>query len=474
MDKTLPDIQQDFSGWYNEVVFRAELVDQAPVRGSFVIRPYGYALWEQVRNELDQRIRETGHKNAAFPLLIPESFLKREAKHVEGFAPEVAVVTHAGGKKLEEPLVIRPTSETIVHAMFARWISSWRDLPLKINQWANIVRWELRTRPFLRTTEIHWQEGHTAHATRQEAQEEVQIMLNEYVRLAQDYLAIPVITGQKSALERFPGAEETHTFEALMPDGKALQMGTSHLLLPSFAESFSIQYQDQSGTLMQPHLTSWGVTTRLLGATVMMHGDQSGLILPPKVAPIQAVLIPIFAKGKDADTVRNAIDTAAQSLKNVGVRVEVDADTSEHPGSKFYRWELKGVPLRIEIGPRDLKNGVATIFNRLSKERTAVPLDGLVKAIPDMLDTFQTALFERAQAKFQSLLHRGENLESFGKSLEDDGGMYQTGWCGLDACEQELKKYKAGTRCVLATTECANCFACGKKSVHDVLVAKGY
>jgi prolyl-tRNA synthetase len=296
MSTKLPDINQDFAQWYHEIIYQAELVDQSPVRGCMVIHPYGYALWEHIKHQLDTRIKETGHQNAAFPLLIPESFLKKEATHVAGFAPELAVVTIAGGKELEEPLVVRPTSETIIHYMFAQWIKSWRDLPLKINQWANVVRWEMRTRPFLRTTEFFWQEGHTAHETLQEAEQEVLLMLSEYVDLAQNWLAIPVITGQKSAHERFPGAIKTMTFEGIMPDGRALQMGTSHLLSQSFAHAFDMKFQDRQGNLAYPFLTSWGTTTRLVGALVMAHGDQKGLVMPPKVAPIQVVIIPIFKK----------------------------------------------------------------------------------------------------------------------------------------------------------------------------------
>ena len=352
--KKLPDISQDVSQWYNEVVYKAELAEQSPVRGCIVIRPYGWALWENIKSVLDARIKETGHKNASFPLLIPESFMKREAKHVEGFAPELAIVTVAGGKELEEPLVIRPTSETIVHYMFAKWIKSWRDLPLKINQWANVVRWEMRTRPFLRTTEFFWQEGHTAHTSKEEAHEEALLMLDEYVKLAQDYLAIPVIAGEKSATERFAGADATYTFEGIMMDGKALQMGTSHMLSRNFAKSFEIEYQNKEGVLENPYLTSWGVTTRLIGAVIMTHGDQKGIIMPPRVAPIQIVIIPIYRKGSE-EVVREAVQELYSKLSKK-YRVELDEDDSKSPGAKFYEWELKGVPLRIEVGPRDVEN----------------------------------------------------------------------------------------------------------------------
>ena len=470
----LPDISRDFAAWYQDIVYRAELADQSPVRGALVIRPYGYALWEQIKGRLDTRIKETGHQNAMFPLLIPESFLKKEAEHVKGFAPEVAVVTHAGGSKLEEPLVIRPTSETMVHYMFSRWITSWRDLPLKINQWANIVRWEMRPRAFLRTTEILWQEGHTAHETKEEAVEEVATMLQEYVDLAQNYLAIPVITGTKSDTEKFPGAQETHTFEALMQDGKALQMGTSHLLSQSFCHSFDIKFQDRNGDLAYPYLTSWGVTTRLVGAVVMVHGDQKGLVLPPRVAPIQVVIVPIMRKDFDTQRILDIADGLEQLLKTLGIRVFIDRDDSKTPGNKFFQWEMKGVPLRLEIGPRDVEAGQLTMVDRLDSEKQAVSLDDAACAIQEKLEAIQKNLFERALKRQEAMMHRGEKLADFGKKLESDGGFYRTGWCGDAACENELKRFKAGSRCLLPEKEATTCFHCDRASVHDILVAKGY
>ncbi len=361
----LPDINKDFSAWYLEVVYQAELADQAPVRGCMVVRPYGNAMWELIKGRLDERIKATGHQNALFPLLIPQSFLTKEAEHVEGFAPELAVVTHAGGKELEEPLVVRPTSETIIHYMFAKWIRSWRDLPMKINQWANVIRWEMRTRPFLRTSEFYWQEGHTAHETLDEAKEEVRMMLNEYVDLATNYLAIPVVPGRKSEQEKFPGADETYTFEGLMPDGKALQMGTSHLISQNFAKAFDMKFQDKQDNLSYPFLTSWGSTTRLIGALVMTHGDQKGLIVPPRVAPIQVVIIPILKKGADAQQLLTMVEMIAGRLKQHH-RVVVDASDHETPGAKFYKWELKGVPVRLEIGPRDLEQNCAILVERIT------------------------------------------------------------------------------------------------------------
>ena len=472
MSQKLPNIETDFAAWYQEIVYKAELADQAPVRGCMVIRPYGYALWEHIKNRLDLRIKETGHHNAAFPLLIPESFLKREAQHVEGFAPELAVVTHAGGKVLEEPLVVRPTSETIIHYMFAQWLKSWRDLPFLINQWANVVRWEMRPRPFLRTTEFYWQEGHTAHETQEEAHQEALTMLNEYVNLAQDYLAVPVIAGVKSEKEKFPGADKTYTFEAIMPDGKALQMGTSHLISQNFAKAFNMSFQDRNGNLAYPYLTSWGATTRLIGALVMMHGDQNGLILPPKVAPIQVVIIPIFK----ADHDKEAIITAANQIKNSLnlYRVHIDFDEQKTPGAKFYHWEMKGVPIRIEIGPRDLASKQVIMTDRLGLGKRTISFDALEKETGVLLETIQQELFSRAQQKQKAQWHTAEKIAEFGPLLEANNGVYQTGWCQERTCEDVVREYKATTRCILDKKTFEFCFNCDKPSKSDVLVAKAY
>ena len=470
----LPDIKKDFSDWYNDIVFLAELADHGPVRGTMVIRPYGYALWTEMQLVLDKKIKDTGHHNAAFPLLIPESFLKREAKHIEGFSPELAVVTHAGGKKLDEPLVVRPTSETVIHYMFAKWLKSWRDLPIKINQWANVVRWELRPRPFLRTTEFFWQEGHTAHATYQEADQEAQLMMSEYVDFAQNYLAIPVVTGIKTESEKFPGAEKTYTFEAMMPDGKALQMGTSHLLSQTFAQAFDMMFQDQEGATKYPYLTSWGVTTRLIGATVMMHGDEKGLILPPKVAPIQVVIIPILKNNADNSEVLDVAHRIASELKSQGVRVHVDADDSKTAGAKFYKWELKGVPLRMEIGPRDIQKEEVILTDRLNIEKGAVSFGTVALVVQEKLTMLQHELFGRAQQKLNSLWYKAEKLTEFGPKMEADGGLWQTGWCGDASCEQELKKFKGFSRCLLPEKTFKHCFKCDKPSNGDLLVAKAY
>ena len=472
MNEKLPDITKHFAEWYQDIVHQAELADHAPVRGCMVVRPYGWALWENIKARLDQRIKETGHQNAAFPLLIPESFLKKEAQHVEGFAPELAVVTHAGGKELEEPLVVRPTSETIIHYMYAQWLKSYRDLPILINQWANVVRWEMRPRAFLRTTEFFWQEGHTAHETQEEAHKEALLMLNEYIDLAQNWLAIPVISGVKSEKEKFPGADKTYTFEGVMQDGKALQMGTSHLLSQNFAVSFNMTFQDRNGNLSYPFLTSWGATTRLVGAVVMVHGDQKGLILPPKIAPIQVVIVPILKKGEE-QSVLEAANRIRESLKDI--RVHIDADDQKTPGSKFYYWEMKGVPLRIEIGPRDLAQNQLIATDRLGLGKKVISLDALAKEIPALLETIQKEMFVRAKQKQQSLWHKAAKLSEFGPILEQNNGIYQTGWCQQRHCEDVLREYKATTRCLLENQKTfEQCFNCNAPSKGDVIVGKSY
>ncbi|HLJ31763.1 MAG TPA: proline--tRNA ligase [Candidatus Babeliales bacterium] len=472
--KKLPDIKHDFSGWYNEVIYDAELVDHAPVKGCMVIRPYGYAIWERIVAVLDDRIKATGHQNAAFPLLIPESFLKREAQHVAGFAPELAVVTHAGGKQLEEALVVRPTSETIIHYMFGRWLHSWRDLPIKINQWCSVVRWEMRTRPFLRTTEFFWQEGHTAHETRDEADQEVMTMLQEYVNLAHNYLAIPVITGQKTSQEKFPGAEKTMTFEGFMPDGKALQMGTSHLLSQSFAHAFEMKFQDREGKESYPYLTSWGTTTRLIGALVMTHGDQKGLVLPPQLAPIQVVIIPIFKAGMDNSAIIAEAKKIEEELKKDGIRVHIDDEENKTPGSKFFKWELKGVPLRIELGPKDIENKQAVVVERIESAKRFISLATLKFEVISLLNTMQSVLLERAQARTHGMRHKSDDMSKFGPQLENDGMYFQTSWCERAACEMGLKYYKASIRCIVEGKTFETCFNCKQPSKVDVLVARSY
>lgn len=472
MAEKLPDITTHFADWYNDVVYKGELVDQAPVRGCMVIRPYGYALWENIQHVLDGKIKATGTKNAAFPLLIPESFIKREAQHVAGFAPELAVVTHAGGKELEEPLVVRPTSETIIHYMFARWIRSWRDLPMEVNQWCSVVRWEMRTRPFIRTTEFWWQEGHTAHETYQQAEEKARLMLAQYVDLVENFCAVPVIAAEKPESERFAGADITLTIESLMPDGKALQMGTSHLISQNFAKSFEMTYQNREGGLSYPYLTSWGITTRLIGAIVMTHGDAKGLVLPPRIAPIQVVIIPIV-KGDSKDEVLSAAHKIKELLSAL-YRVEVDEDDTQTPGAKFYKWELKGVPIRIEIGPRDLAQGQAVLSDRLGLGKESYQIDTLPAFVEERLDTIQKTLYDRASQKRAEQWHVRAQLGEFAQQLESEGGFYQTGWCKAPECEQRFKDCKATIRCVLKDHELSNCAVCNKPSPTDIVVAKAY
>lgn len=472
MNQKLSDIKKNFAQWYQDVIYQADLADQSPVRGCIVIKPYGCAIWEHIQRILDRKIKATGHQNALFPLLIPESFLKREAQHIEGFSPELAVVTHAGGEKLAEPLVVRPTSETMIHYMFAQWIKSWRDLPLKINQWANVVRWEMRPRAFLRTSEFFWQEGHTAHATQEEALQEALCMLGEYKDLAENYLAIPVITGKKSEGEKFPGADVTYTFEAFMPDARALQMGTSHMLSQSFAVSFDMKFQDSNGTLQYPWLTSWGATTRLVGAVVMTHGDQKGLVLPPKIAPIQAVIIPIFKTDQEKEAVLVRAQELEKHLTSLDIRTHIDQDPHKTPGNKFYHWELKGVPVRIELGPRDVAAGSVTLVDRLGLGKISVSFEDTSKAVTNLLETIQKTLFMRAQERLKSQWIIEKDLETI-ISLSDNR-VVQTGFCLSKECEKELKPHRLSVRCLLETKECSVCCICKKPSVTDCIVARSY
>lgn len=476
--KKIADINLDFAQWYQDVLSEAELVDSSPVKGCFVLRPYSYSLWENIQKVLDKKIKETGTQNAYFPLFIPESFLKKEAKHVEGFAPELAVVTHAGGKKLEEPLVVRPTSETMVYYMFSRWIKSWRDLPLKINQWANVVRWEMRTRAFLRTTEFLWQEGHTAHLTKDEALKFSKNILHMYKQFVEEYLAIPVIAGEKSETERFAGAESTFTIEGLMQDGKALQMGTSHLLSHSFSKSFDIKFQDKDGKMNSPYCTSWGLTTRLIGALIMTHGDQNGIVMPPKIAPIQVVIVPIYRNDNDKDLVLNKVEEIKNTLLAKDIKVFVDDDEQSSPGAKFFKWETKGVPVRIEIGPKDIEKNSLVLVNRVepdrSKKKIFIAIDDVEKAVADLLETIQKQLFYNAKGRIEKNWNKFEKLEEFATKLEKENGLYQVGWCGSAECEAKLKQYKGSIRCLLDTKEVKTCFSCGKSSKTDVLIAKAY
>lgn len=474
---SLPDMKTDFSGWYNEVIAQAELVDQSPTRGCVVLRPNGYAIWEAIKEILDKKIKEHDVQNCYFPLLIPESFITKEADHVEGFSPELAVVTHAGGKKLEEPYVVRPTSETIVYHMFSRWINSWRDLPLQINQWANVVRWEMRTRPFLRTAEFLWQEGHTAHTSREEANEMALKMREVYIDLIENYLAVPVIKGTKTPKERFAGADETYTMEAMMPDGKALQMGTSHLLAHSFPAAYGVQFQNESGEMETPWCTSWGVTTRMIGALIMTHGDEYGLILPPKIAPTQVILIPIFRTDEERELVLGKLAEIEANLKTAGIRVSKDLSEGR-PGAKFFAWEKKGVPVRIEIGPRDLGSDQVMLAARYSRDpehkKGLIGIDEIVPAVQGKLEQIHDELYDRAHEMRESQMHMGEDLKTFGPQLEKEAGFYTSGWCKSAECEAELARYKADIRCIITEHAHENCFACQKRASCAVVIAKSY
>lgn len=469
-------IKTDFAEWYQEVIAASELVDQSPVRGCMVIRPYGYAIWEEIQKEMDRRIKSEGVQNAYFPLLIPESFLSREAQHVEGFSPELAVVTHAGGKKLEEPLVVRPTSETIIYAMFEKWIKSWRDLPLKINQWANVVRWEMRARPFLRTTEFLWHEGHTAHYDHDDAKKMALAMLAHYKDYCENWLAIPVITGLKTDSERFAGAERTYSIEGLMQDGKALQMGTSHILAHSFPEAFGVKFQDKDGVWRVPYCTSWAMTTRLIGALIMVHGDQDGLVIPPRVAPYQAVIVPIYKNEEDRATVIAYAQKLMASLQKTGMRLHLD-DTDATPGSKYFHWEVRGVPVRIEVGPRDVAANSFVAVNRIeqdkAKKKLVIEFDNALEKLNGLFDTIQATLLSRARERVASQMFSVETFEDVAARLEEAPGYYRVGWCESRECEAKVKEIKATTRCKLEP-EHKKCFVCGKASVWDVLVAKAY
>ena len=457
---------QDFSAWYNEVVFKAELVNRGPVRGTMVIRPYGYRIWELLQADMDRRIKETGHVNAYFPLLIPESYLQREAEHIEGFAPELAVVTHAGGKELEEPLVVRPTSETVIGEMMAKWISSHRDLPLLLNQWANVVRWELRPRMFLRTTEFLWQEGHTAHVDEADAMRETLLSLDLYAHVCRDVAAMPVITGEKTPGERFPGARRTYTLEAMMRDGRALQAGTSHYMGTNFARVFNIQYAAESGELELCHTTSWGMTTRMIGGVIMTHGDDKGLILPPLLAPYQVVIVPI-GRGEQAGQVLPPARELAARLHNAGIRTHVDDRPQLSPGFKFNDWEMRGVPIRLELGPRDLADGSALMSTRLGEGKTPVSLDSVPARLQAELAAFQSLLLRRATEFRDSRTRTVNSWAEFAEAVK-------TGWalafhCGTQECEDDIKAATTATpRCIPTEgpAEEGRCVRCGLPSAY--------
>ncbi len=469
--KEVADINENFAQWYTDVVIKTELVDYGPVKGTMVIRPYGYAIWENIQKDLDERFRKTGVKNAYFPMFIPESFLKKEAEHVEGFAPEVAVVTHAGGEKLAEPLIVRPTSETIIGHMYAKWLSSYRDLPILINQWANVVRWEKTTRPFLRTSEFLWQEGHTVHATEEEAMEETLRMLGVYKDFAEETLAIPVITGRKTEKEKFAGGLATFGMEAMMLDGKSLQAGTSHYFGQNFSKAFDIKFLDKDGKLKYGYSTSWGVSTRLIGAIIMAHGDQRGLVLPPKVAPVQVIIIPVAAH-------KGGVNEKAKEIEDMLVAAGIRANTDMRdmsPGRKFNEWEMKGVPLRVEIGPRDLEAGHAVIMRRDTLEKSTVPFGELLNRVVSLLETVQKDMLTLSRERRDKKIVHADSLDGILKGV-DGKNFVKAGWCGCRECEDKVKEYAAATARVMCDEEGIpdRCAICGKPAKHNVIFARAY
>ena len=461
----------DFPQWYTDVILKTDMVDYSIVKGCMVIKPYGYGVWELIQNEMDMRFKDTGHVNAYFPLLIPESLLKKEAEHVEGFAPEVAWVTHGGDEELTERLCIRPTSETIICSMYSKWIQSYRDLPLLINQWANVVRWEKNTRPFLRTSEFLWQEGHTAHATFEEAEAETQRMLEVYREFAQNVLAIPVICGRKSEKEKFAGAQATYTIEAMMQDGKALQMGTSHNLSDHFAKAYDIKYLSKDGKLEHCFTTSWGTSTRMIGGLIMVHGDDRGLVLPPRVAPIQLVILPIAMH--KAGVIEKADEIYAQ-LKSAGIRVKVD-DSDQTAGWKFNQWEMKGVPVRLEVGPKDIENKQVVLVRRDTHEKYIVPMETLTDTVKKLLDDIHESLYNRALAFREAKTVDATTFEELKNGV--NGGFVRAMWCGDRECEDAIKeKTGATTRCMPFEQKHLSdvCVHCGKPAKAMTYFAKSY
>ncbi len=466
----IADINEDFPKWFTDVVLKTELVDYGPVKGTMVIRPYGYAIWENIQKEMDARFKKAGAQNAYFPLLIPMSFFTKEAEHVEGFAPEIAVVTHAGGAKLEEPLAIRPTSETIIGTMYSKWIQSYRDLPVIMNQWCNVMRWEKTTRPFLRTSEFLWQEGHTVHATEEEAMEETLRMLEVYREFAENVLAIPVFVGRKTEKEKFAGAVATFGMEAMMLDGKSLQAGTSHYLGQNFAKAFNIKFLDKDGTQKYGYTTSWGTSTRMIGAIIMAHGDERGLVLPPKVAPIEVVIIPIAAhKGGVMEKVKE-IETA---LLGAGVRVKVD-DREASPGWKFNEWEMKGVPVRLEIGPRDIENGKMAYMRRDTLEKGVLDL-GDIKAVETLLDDIQANMLNKSRKIRDSKVKTAKSVDEILAAVEGKN-FVKAPWCGCRECEDKIKEQTLASARVMTedSVDGEVCAVCGKKAKHIVLFARAY
>lgn len=492
MADNLTSRKQDYSQWYNDLVLKGGLAEHSDVRGCMVIKPYGFALWENMRDVLDKMFKETGHQNAYFPLFIPKSYLSKEASHVEGFAKECAVVTHyrlkndpnGGGvivdpeAKLEEELIVRPTSETIIWSTYKGWIQSYRDLPILVNQWANVVRWEMRTRLFLRTAEFLWQEGHTAHATKEEAVAETVQMLDVYAKFAEEYMALPVIKGVKTANERFAGAEDTYCIEALMQDGKALQAGTSHFLGQNFAKAFDVKFADKNNNIEYVWATSWGVSTRLIGALIMAHSDDEGLVMPPRIAPLQVVIVPIY--NKDAEARQKIDDKAAQLMKELrakGIRVKFDNDDTTRPGWKFAEYELRGVPVRIALGARDLENNVAEVARRDEKTKASTSLDGLTDYVSNLLDEIQQNMYNKALAFRNESITKVDSWEEFVSTLDGKGGFVAAHWDGTAETEDKIKEMtKATIRCIPLNNEqeAGKCVLTGNPSTQRVLFARAY
>src|SRR5690242_1011727 len=477
-DEKLPTRAQDFSEWYNQLVLRAQLADYAPVRRCMIVRPYGWALWENIQQALDRRFKATGHQNVAFPLFIPKSFIEKEKHHVEGFSPELAVVTIGGGEELAEPLIVRPTSETIIGHMWSKWIQSYRDLPVLMNQWNSVVRWELRTKLFLRTLEFYWQEGHTAHATQQEAMEETRQMLDIYADFAINDAAIPVIAGKKSEAEKFAGADITYSIEAMMGDGKALQSGTSHFLGQNFARAFEVRYLDQQGELQYCWTTSWGLSTRMVGAIIMVHGDDQGLVLPPKLAPYQAVIVPIFKNDEEKAAVMSAAKELRARLAKASIRVTLDEREGQSPGWKFNDWEMRGVPVRVELGPKDVAKQSAVLArrDRPGKEgKISASLADLPTTVEKLLGEIQQAMHDKALAFRKANTHETNDYEQFKKAVE--GGFALAFWCGSGDCEAKIKEETRATmRCIPLDQEggAGKCIHCGKEARERAIFGKAY
>jgi prolyl-tRNA synthetase len=491
MAKVLTSREESYAQWYNDLVIKADLAENSAVRGCMVIKPYGYAIWEKMQRALDDMFKETGHQNAYFPLFIPKSFFSKEAAHIEGFAKECAVVTHyrlkndPNGKgvivdpdaKLEEELIVRPTSETIIWSTYKNWIQSYRDLPLLINQWANVVRWEMRTRLFLRTAEFLWQEGHTAHATKAEAIKETETMLGVYAKFAEEWMALPVVQGYKTANERFAGALETMTIEAMMQDGKALQSGTSHFLGQNFAKAFDVTFANKEGKLEHVWATSWGVSTRLMGALVMAHSDDNGLVLPPKLAPIQVVIVPIYKKAEELERIDEVVNGLVAKLKALGISVKYDNDDNRKPGWKFAEYELKGVPVRLAIGPRDLENGTFEVARRDTMTKETMPLEGLEAKIQALLDDIQASIYKKALDFRTAHTTKVDDYEEFKRLLDDKGGFFLCHWDGTPETEELIKnETKATIRCIPldAPDEAGKCMVTGQPSGKRVVFARSY